>query len=57
MKGQDFSQEDHLDALRFNSALWRGLGAGPEPSVRDDRDLSRDRRSATAAIEPAPCAS
>jgi len=57
MKGQDFSKEDHLDALRFNSALWRGLGAGPEPSVRDDRDLSRDRRSATAAIEPAPCAS
>jgi YVTN family beta-propeller protein len=24
-RGQDFSREDHLDTVRFNEALWRGL--------------------------------
>jgi DNA-binding beta-propeller fold protein YncE len=57
MKGQDFSKEDRLDTRAFNAALWRGLGSGQEPSVRDGRDLSRDRRSAIARAEPAPCAS
>ncbi|HEV8406941.1 MAG TPA: hypothetical protein VGQ34_03315, partial [Sphingomicrobium sp.] len=34
MKGQDFSKEDQLDTPRFNSALWQGLGEGPEPTTR-----------------------
>jgi hypothetical protein len=57
MKGQDFSKEDRLDTARFNAALWQGLGRGPEPTDRDGRDLEHDRRSAIAAITPAPCAS
>jgi DNA-binding beta-propeller fold protein YncE len=52
MKGQDFSKEDRLDTLRFNSALWEGLGDGPEPLVRDDRELHEDRLQGAAA----PCA-
>jgi DNA-binding beta-propeller fold protein YncE len=46
MKGQDFSTEDKLDTPAFNSALWLGLGSGPEPLVR--------KQSGGA---PAPCAS
>jgi DNA-binding beta-propeller fold protein YncE len=57
MKGQDFSSEDRLDSAAFNSALWRGLGDGPEPSVRDGRDLRRDRLLSVKGLEPAPCAS
>jgi DNA-binding beta-propeller fold protein YncE len=53
MKGQDFSKEDRLDTPRFNSALWQGLGDGPEPTIRDGRDLHEDRSNRTAA---APCA-
>jgi len=34
MKGQDFSVEDHLDTASFNTALWRGLGSGPQPESR-----------------------
>jgi hypothetical protein len=56
MRGQDFSKEDRLDTRAFNSALWRGLGSGPEPSVRDGRDLSRRRSSVVAEMQPAPCA-
>jgi hypothetical protein len=56
MKGQDFSKEDRLDTRAFNSALWRGLGTGAEPSVRDGRDLSRRRPSILAEMQPAPCA-
>ncbi len=43
MAGQDFSTEDHLDTARFNAALWRGLGDGPEPRIRDGRDLRAGR--------------
>jgi hypothetical protein len=57
MKGQDFSKEDRLDTAAFNSALWRGLGRGAEPSTRDGRDLSHERSSTIAGIPPAPCAS
>ena len=57
MKGQDFSVEDHLDTAAFNTALWRGLGSGPEPQVRDARNLRDDRRNRIAGIEPAGCAS
>jgi hypothetical protein len=57
MKGQDFSKEDRLDTTAFNAALWNGLGSGPAPVVRDGRDLSRDRPSAVAGVQPAPCAS
>lgn len=31
MAGQDFSVEDHLDAPRFNAALWQGLKATALP--------------------------
>ncbi|HEY4070779.1 MAG TPA: bifunctional YncE family protein/alkaline phosphatase family protein [Sphingomicrobium sp.] len=54
MKGQNFSGEDRLDTSRFNSALWQGLGSGPEPTVRDGRDLRNDRANLTTA---AACAS
>jgi len=57
MKGQDFAFEDRLDTAAFNTALWRGLGDGPEPAVRDGRDFGRDRASRTAGITSAPCAS
>ena len=57
MKGQDFSKEDRLDTTAFNSALWRGLGSGVEPSARDGRDLRENRPSVLTGIEPAPCAS
>jgi DNA-binding beta-propeller fold protein YncE len=53
MKGQNFSSEDRLDAAAFNSALWRGLGSGPEPVTRDGRDL---RNRAVVQAGPAPCA-
>ncbi|WP_338466174.1 bifunctional YncE family protein/alkaline phosphatase family protein [Novosphingobium sp. ZN18A2] len=39
MRGQDFSSEDRLDTRRFNAALWRGLGEGPEPAGRNGADL------------------
>jgi DNA-binding beta-propeller fold protein YncE len=55
MKGQDFSKEDRLDTDAFNSALWRGLGNGPEPVGRDGRDLRQNRSRALA--KEAPCAS
>ena len=56
MRGQNFEVEDRLDTTSFNSALWRGLGSGPEPQVRDARDLSVDRRNRIRNIEPAACA-
>jgi hypothetical protein len=57
MEGQDFRSEDKLNTNAFNSALWRGLGNGPEPAVRDGRDLRQQREVRVKAIEPAPCAS
>jgi DNA-binding beta-propeller fold protein YncE len=57
MKGQNFSSEDRLDTAAFNSALWRGLGDGPEPALRDGRDLVLNRASALRGAEPALCAS
>jgi hypothetical protein len=56
MAGQDFRSEDKLDTDGFNSALWRGLGIGPEPTERDGRDLRQDRDVRTKGIELAPCA-
>ena len=56
MKGQDFSKEDRLDTPRFNSALWLGLGNGPEPTIRDARDLRDNRANAIKDLRPAPCA-
>ena len=53
MKGQDFSKEDRLDTPRFNSALWQGLGDGPEPTARSGRNFQGDRTKVSAA---APCA-
>jgi hypothetical protein len=56
MKGQDFSKEDRLDTRAFNSALWRGLGSGAEPLLRDGRDLREDRSAVLGGIKAAPCA-
>src|SRR4029079_5927366 len=56
MKGQNFASEDRLDPLPFNLALWRGLGSGPEPLVRDAQDLNEYRRIRIKDIKPAPCA-
>jgi DNA-binding beta-propeller fold protein YncE len=57
MKGQDFRTEDKLDADAFNAALWRGLGTGPEPGVRDGRDLRQERSARLADGQGAPCSS
>ena len=57
MRGQNFAVEDRLDTAAFNTALWRGLGSGPEPQAREARDLSQDRRARIKNIESAPCAS
>jgi hypothetical protein len=57
MKGQDFSREDRLDTVRFNSALWAGLGTGPEPTVRDGRNLRYNRAELLNHGLRAPCAS
>jgi DNA-binding beta-propeller fold protein YncE len=57
MKGQHFNTEDRLDTARFNTALWQGLGSGPEPSIRDGRDLREDRAQLLNASGAAPCAS
>jgi hypothetical protein len=54
MKGQDFRTEDRLDTASFNSALWRGLGDGAEPMVRDGQDLRPDRLA--RVVTPARCA-
>jgi len=56
MKGQDFSKEDRLDTPRFNSALWAGLGKGPEPQVRDAQDLRKDRPSLLGEVDNRSCA-
>lgn len=50
MAGQDFSSEDHLDTAAFNSALWQGLGKGPEPVVRTGADLSGNRIKLLASV-------
>ncbi len=42
MKGQNFRTEDRLNTADFNSALWKGLGMGHEPLVRDGRDLRKE---------------
>jgi DNA-binding beta-propeller fold protein YncE len=57
MMGQDFRTEDKLDTDAFNSALWRGLGIGTEPILREGRDLRSEREVRLKGIEPAPCAS
>ncbi|MEA3058324.1 MAG: hypothetical protein QOF34_1139 [Sphingomonadales bacterium] len=57
MRGQNFRVEDRLDTAAFNAALWRGLGNGPEPQVRDGRDLSQNRRARIKATGQAVCAS
>ena len=48
MRGQDFSVEDHLDTDAFNTALWRGLGDGPEPTARSGADLRANRATLLA---------
>ncbi|MFM9829784.1 MAG: bifunctional YncE family protein/alkaline phosphatase family protein [Sphingomonas sp.] len=53
MHGQDFSTEDKLDAAAFNTALWQGLGTGPEPTTRDGRNLRDDRAALLAATDRA----
>ncbi|OYY79691.1 MAG: hypothetical protein B7Y43_01120 [Sphingomonas sp. 28-62-20] len=49
MRGQDFSGEDRLDTRAFNTALWRGLGSGPEPVARSGADLRANRDAIVAA--------
>ena len=53
MRGQDFSTEDKLDTAAFNTALWNGLGTGPEPVQRGGADLSKDRAALLAGAKPA----
>jgi hypothetical protein len=56
MQGQDFSSEDKLNTAAFNTALWRGLGIGPEPYRRDGRDFGQTRTGQLQKVDPAPCA-
>ncbi|OLE98119.1 MAG: hypothetical protein AUG75_00195 [Cyanobacteria bacterium 13_1_20CM_4_61_6] len=44
-EGFDFSREDRVDAAKYNLIQWQGLlGENvPYPSVRDGRDLSKNR--------------
>ena len=53
MRGQDFRTEDKLDTAAFNTALWKGLGVGPEPIDRSGADL-RTRRSEVLAKAAVP---
>ena len=48
MAGQNFAKEDQLDTARFNTALWRGLGKGPEPIARTGENLARNREALLA---------
>ena len=50
MRGQDFRTEDKLDTDKFNAALWRGLGKGPEPVARDGADLRAGRAALLAGM-------
>jgi len=45
MEGQDFEEEDKLDTVAYNRALWKGLMGDdvPYPTVRDGRDLRGNR--------------
>lgn len=52
MRGQDFRTEDKLDTPRFNSALWRGLGEGPEPAQRSGADLRAGRTALLVKAGP-----
>ena len=44
-EGFDFSQEDRVDAAKYNLIQWQGLVGEnvPYPDVRDRRDLSKNR--------------
>ena len=50
MAGQDFSKEDHLDTAAFNTALWQGLGKGPEPVARTGVDLREGRAALLTGV-------
>jgi DNA-binding beta-propeller fold protein YncE len=46
-KGMDFSQEDRVDADKFNRIIWEGLmGDKPYPTVRSGLDLSHKASAA-----------
>jgi DNA-binding beta-propeller fold protein YncE len=57
MKGQDFHVEDRLDTAAFNTALWRGLGQGPEPVDRSGADLRAQRTGLLSQSRTAACPS
>jgi hypothetical protein len=43
-EGMDFSEEDHVDAQRYNRIVWRGLmGDKQYPSVPSGLDLRANR--------------
>ena len=56
MQGQDFSSEDKLNTAAFNTALWRGLGIGPEPNRRNGGDLGQTRTGQLEKDDRPPCA-
>jgi DNA-binding beta-propeller fold protein YncE len=45
MAGQDFDEEDKLDTVNYNLALWQGMKGkrAPYPEERNGRDLSENR--------------
>ena len=56
MAGQDFREEDRLDTVAYNHALWRGLkGAAPYPARRDGRDMTKNRAALLAAAGVSGC--
>lgn len=57
MAGQDFRQEDRLNTVAYNLALWKGLkGSAPYPTARDGADLRQNREALLARAGGAGCA-
>jgi YVTN family beta-propeller protein len=49
-RGFDWSQEDRVPAVLFNQIIWKGLTGGlPYPAIRDQQDLSSDRKAVLKA--------
>ncbi len=56
MAGQDFNEEDRLNTVAYNRALWRGLkGDAPYPAARSGRDLRQGREALLMAGGAGSC--
>ena len=56
MKGQNFNEEDRLNTVAFNAALWRGLkGDAAYPTARGGHDLRNGRARLLTRVDGARC--